>query len=90
MSSPSPLSDHKNCIRETEQYWANNLEDLFIYLNIFPTDSMGIEAKLNSIFRLSFIMFLIMLLMNNKYSPLFLFLTLIINILFYIKYKDNY
>ena len=84
------MSDNSNCIRSSEKYWALDISDLFSHTRIIPTDKMSLGGKLNSILRLSLIIFLVMLCFSYDYSIHFLFISIIINIVFYLKYKNDY
>lgn len=75
-----------NCARNSEKY----IKEVFMNKEIIPNNSMNIGSKLNSLLRLTFIIFLILVIMNNKFSLLFLPLAIIVNLIFYFIYKNKY
>ncbi len=83
-------SSPRNCIRSSEKYWLYNIGDIVSNINIFPAEHMSLDAKLNSLMRLSLIIFSILMLVGYRFSILFLLLTTIINIIFYFMYKNKY
>lgn len=85
MSTPSP----NNCMRSSEQYWLTNPLELINYYNIFPSNQMGSVPKINSIMRLSVIIFIVLLVMGYEYAITFILCAIILNIFFYLYYYRN-
>ena len=88
-NSPIKVST-KNCIRTGEKYIIDNPLDFITHYSIWPTESQSIGSKCNAILRLSIIIFILLLIVKYPYAPLFLFLAIVINIIFYYKWKANY
>ena len=66
--------------------WLENITELFCCLNIVPLEGMTLESQLNSLSRLVIMIFMILYLLNVKFSYLFLLLSLLfIIILYYIQ-----
>jgi hypothetical protein len=80
----------KNCIRISEKYWFFNPIDLFLKLQLLPNEDMTLDAKLNSIMRSSFIIFIVMMICNYRWSIIFLIISIFLNIIFYYKYQSEY
>lgn len=71
--------------------WLKDFMCLFEDSEFFPNEKMSNNKKINSITRLIFIIYIIMLISNYKYSLLFLLLSmLIILILYFINTKEYY
>lgn len=83
-------SSPKNCIRTSERYFLINFTDLVTHFTIFPNDNMSLGAKLNSLLRLTIIIFIILVLLKYKLSFVFLILAIIFNVGMYFKYKKEY
>ena len=67
------------------KFWIENIYDLFKNFNLFPNNNMQIEEKYNCISRFLFVLFFILVMFNFKYSPEFLFLSILILIVLYYK-----
>ena len=78
------------CIRISEKYWLFNPIDLFKNHKFTPNQKMGIAAKSNTILRICIVIFIFLLLSNYKYSYHFLFISMLLNIIFYCTYKPYY
>lgn len=78
------------CVRTSEKYWLTSLVDLFTHYTVLPGEYMSLGAKLNSVLRLSVLIFIILLVFNVKLAPLFLILAVSINILFWVLYRHEY
>lgn len=69
--------------------WIENISELFCNSNLIPLEGMSLEGQLNSITRLVFVTYLIILLLRVKNSTIFLLLSLLlIIILYYIQRKQ--
>lgn len=84
------VSSPRNCIRTSEKFWLSSITDLISHFTIFPTNYMSLGAKLNSILRLSLIIFTILMFVSYRFAVVFLILAIIINIGFYYTYKNRY
>ena len=73
----------KNCIRISEQYWLFSTDVLF-HFSIIPGNNMTLSARMNSLLRLSFLIFAILLLLDYKYSCIFILLAVLLNICLYL------
>lgn len=81
----------KNCIRTSEKFWLLNFGDLFTHYTLIPTDeSSSIGSKLNSMIRLSLIIFFILLFYNYKYSYIYILIIFITNLILYKIYEPEY
>jgi hypothetical protein len=70
--------------------WIENFGDLFCDFKLLPIGTMSLEAKLNSITRLVFFVFILFLLIFDiKTSLFFLLISLLIIIIFYYIIKDK-
>lgn len=78
------------CIRISEKYWLFTPIDLFTNYKIIPIGRMGIAAKCNTILRLCILMTLLLMLVNYKYAFHFLVICMILNVIFYYKYREYY
>lgn len=72
-------------------FWVENLTDLFCDFRLVPFKNMDLESQMNSLTRLVFLIFVLLLLFTDvKNSIVFLLITLTIIIIFYyIKKKDK-
>jgi len=71
-------------------FWLENLTDLFCDFRIIPFKNMNLEAQMNSLTRLVFFIFILLLFfLDLKNSLLFLTLSLAIIIIFYYIKKRN-
>lgn len=80
----------KRCVRISEKYWIPNLTELLTHSSLFPSEQMSLGAKLNSVFRLTLVIFLVLLLMHCRFSLIFLALATLVNIGFYLRYRKEY
>jgi hypothetical protein len=80
----------QNCVRTSERFWMPNVGDLITHISILPKEDMSLGAKLNSIMRLSLIIFVVLMIIHFKYAIPFLVIASIINIAFYMLYKNKY
>jgi len=80
----------RNCIRTSEKYFLFSPIDLFTHLTIFPENTMSFGAKLNSMLRLSILIFFVLLIMEYRYAWIFLIASTIINIVYYYLYYKEY
>jgi hypothetical protein len=83
---------HKSrCIRISEKYFIYSILDIFSHSTIFPKGNMSLEAKLNSIMRLSFLIFIAMILFGYiNIALMFIVISIIMNVIFYYVYKNEY
>lgn len=89
--NPSVKPKRKNkCIRTSEKYWLTYPVDLLTHATILPSKYMSLGAKLNSVVRLSLLIFIFLLALNFKYAYSFILFALAINCYFWIKYKHEY
>jgi hypothetical protein len=65
--------------------WFQNILELFCSLDIVPLSNMNIEAQLNALTRLTILVFFVLLLIDFQYSGIFLVVSLIIIILYYLQ-----
>ena len=71
-------------------FWVENLTDLFCDFRLIPFKNMDLESQMNSLTRLVFFIFVILLLfIDVKNSIVFLIITLTIIIIFYYIKKKN-
>ena len=83
-------SSPRNCIRSSEKYWIANPIDLFLHFTLFPSASMSIESKLNSLMRLCLIVFAVLIAVGYHFAVLFLALATAINVIFYFACRGAY
>ena len=75
------------CLRS--KFWLEYPPNLLCSYDVLPLDGMSISQQMNALTRLTFAVFLVLLIINWKYSFLFLLLaTLFIIILYYIQKKN--
>lgn len=84
------MTGQANCIRSSEKYWGLDPAELFLHVSLIPNDSMSLGGKLNAIFRVTLLLFALMLIFQYKYSVYFLVFATIINLVFYFIYKNDY
>lgn len=81
----------QNCNRISEQFWLTNPIDLLMNYTLLPNQSMTLGAKLNSVYRLTILFFIVFLLVFGFHtSIMFLVIATIMNIVFYPLYKNKY
>ncbi len=83
-------SDPKNCVRTSEKYWLFSLVDLVTHLRILPSEQMSLGAKLNSLMRLSLLVFAIMLFTEYSLAIPFFILSVAVNVVAYFLLRKNY
>jgi hypothetical protein len=83
-------SAKRNCFTLNEEYWLFGIGDLLTNLKFIPNNSMNLGAKLNSMLRLSILIFMGMLLFGVKYPVIFLLKCVVMNIMFYRLYNEKY
>lgn len=76
-------------MRCQNKFWLENITELFCNFNLVPFKSMTSEEQMNSITRLVFIIFIILILFNFKQSLPFLVLSLFFIITIYYIQKKN-
>lgn len=84
------MTGQSNCIRTSEKYWGLDPSELFLHISILPKDNMSLGGKLNSIYRITILIFILMLVLGYKYAIHFFIFATLINIIFYLIYKNNY
>ena len=82
--------EKQNCIRSSEKFWIEQPSDLLTNYNFIPKDSMSLGGKLNALFRILFVLFIILLATGYPYAVQFLLFGTVINIGYYYMYKDDY
>ena len=71
------------------KFWLENPKELFCSINLAPLPDMSLEEQMNSLSRLIFIIFLILLILDYRYDLVFLILSFIfIIILYYVQRKQ--
>jgi hypothetical protein len=83
-----PDTSPRNCVRSSERYWLFNIFDLFAYPNLWPSNQMSLDSKLNCIMRSTIIVFALLAVMGFRFALLFLVLAAIINLIFYFMYRS--
>jgi len=74
---------------QRDKFWLERLPNLFCSTSLVPLDGMSLEDQMNSLTRLTLIIFLVLVLFRVKNSILFLILALLfIIILYYIQKKQ--
>lgn len=63
--------------------WLENIPELFCNINLIPMCGMSLASQMNAITRLVILIFFILLLLNFRYSILFLLLSLLFIIIMY-------
>lgn len=74
---------------QKDKFWLENIKNLFSGPSIVPLDGMSLQEQMNSLTRLSLIIFLILALFGIKNSILFLGLALLFIIILYYKQKKE-
>ena len=69
--------------------WIHDLKELFISSEIIPNKKHCIEKQLNSVTRMLFLIFIILIIFDIKISILFLFFSLLFIIIIYYIKRDN-
>jgi hypothetical protein len=82
--------EKQNCIRSSEKFWLEQPSDLFTNYNFIPKDSMSLGGKLNALFRVLFLIFLILLVFGYPYAIHFLLFGTVINVGYYYMYRNDY
>jgi hypothetical protein len=72
-----------------EKLWLEDIKQLFSSMNIIPLDCMGLAGQMNSITRMVFVIFIILLLFGFRQSLLFLLLSLLFIIILYYIQRNN-
>ena len=74
-------------------FWLENIPNLLCSTELVPLQGMSLASQLNAVTRLSLVIFIVLLLLDIKWAPLFLLLSILfIIILFYIQRSqmDNF
>ena len=67
-------------------FWLENVPNLVCSTELVPLQGMSLASQLNAVTRLSLVIFIVLLLLDIKWAPLFLLLSILfIIILFYIQ-----
>ena len=66
------------------KFWIENIITLFSNTHLIPTIKMSLEQQLNCMTRLVFVIFLVMIIFDFKYSLKFLVFSIIFIIIIYI------
>lgn len=83
-------SSPQNCVRSSEKYWLFSPIDLITNFEIFPSSSMSLDSKLNSILRLCLIVFIVLIAIGYRLAILFLIISLLANLIFYYSFRHLY
>lgn len=76
-----------------QKFWIENFPDLLCSSDVIPLNNMSLENQMNSLTRLVFLIFVILLVTGSKYSIIFfVFSVVVIIVLYFIKRKkmENY
>jgi len=73
----------KKQMKTMEQFWIEDISVLFQSCNLIPTKYQSLEELMNTLTRITIIVFLILFLCRFRYDFIFLCVVLIILILFY-------
>src|SRR3989344_4852262 len=72
----------------TNRFWLGQPSELLCNPSIIPTNTMSLEDQMNTVTRLVFLIFLVLLIFSTKYSFIFFLLAnILIIILYYIQRK---
>ena len=71
------------------KFWLENISNLFCTFTLLPLQGMSLAAQMNSLTRLSIIIFFVLLLFGFKFSGLFILLSLLFIIILYYIERNN-
>ncbi len=66
-----------------DNFWLKNFPKLFSNFRLVPSDNLSLDEQMNALTRLVFLVFLILLLIDFRFSFIFLLLALLLIIIFY-------
>ena len=77
-------------MRSSEKFWFPNIIDLLTHVTIFPSQTQSLGAKLNSVMRLTLLIFIVLMFVNYAWALCFLLAAILMNLVFYYGYRSKY